>query len=200
VICHRATPHCPPGSRKYLSDKILFWVATLIHRKSSIFRLLEFLKEDNLSFSETQFEGALVDGLRVVPAHVIVWAVCAEFGYFKGGQQVSVAEALHGDGPKEAVTSDQGLAVLNRLYDNDRALLNGLDSDITQAELSFSQWKTKILDLEKQKRKIERKWKDFQPDFHLRGSQAVAAEENKGYDLKELSRIKMTLLEAEEGR
>ena len=200
VICHRVTPHCLPESRKYLNEKILFWVTTLIRRKSTIFRLLEMLKEDNHSFAEAQLEAVLVDGLRVVPVHVILWAVCTEFSRYKGDRQVSVAEALHGNGPKEAATSDQGLAVLNRLYENDRSLLTGLDSEIAQAELNFAHWKTKMLDLERQKRKIERKWKEFQPDLHLRGSQAVAAEENKGYDLKELSRIKMTLLEAEEAR
>jgi hypothetical protein len=200
LVCQRVAPNCSATSRKYLWNKILFWASTLIKRKSSIFRILEYLREDGVALSECQFEGTLLDGLRVLPAHVVIWAVCTEFAYYKGDQQLSIAEALHGDGPKEAATSDQGLAMLNRLYDNNRALVEGLEAEISQAELHFSQCRAKILDLEKQKRKIERKWKEFQPDLHLRGAQAAAAEENKGYDLTELSQIKMTLIEAEEER
>lgn len=200
VICHRIAPNSAAKSTKYLVRKILFWVNTLIQRKSSIFRMLEYLREDTDSFQRCQFDGSIIDGLRVVPVHVVIWAISTEFGYYKGDQRVSVAETLHGDGPKEVTTSDQGLAALNRLYDNNRALLNGLDAEINQAELNFSVLKAKILDIEKQIRRIERKWKEYQPNLDLRGIQARAAEENKGYDLKELSQLKMLLLETEEER
>jgi hypothetical protein len=200
VVCQRVTPNCSATSKKYLLHKVLYWVSTLVHRKSSIFRMLEYFREDSHGFSVSRFEGALIDGLRVLPAHAVIWAICTEFGHFKGDQQMSVAEALHADGPKEAVTSEQGLAMLNRLYDNNRALVEGLEADISQAELNFSQCRAKIFDLEKQKRKIERKWKEFNPDLTLRGAHAAAAEENKGYDLTELSRLKMMLIEAEEER
>ena len=201
IICHRLCPRSEAPMRRYLFQKCMMWTDALVHMQSSMFKIMEHLQDPTV-FDSCTFNGVEVDGLCVIPAHVVPWMVITEIGLYTASSEVTLPNDVCGDKPAGEVlaSTEQGISVLNHLYDNNREKVHKADADVAAVEMELSQAKARILLLEKKKRRIERKWKEYTPDHSLTGLLAAKAEESKGYDLTEIAALRAEIAEAEEGR
>lgn len=199
IICQRLTPRSGSSMRRYLFQKCMMWTDALINMQTSMFKILLHL-QDPAVFDECTFNGVEVNGQMVIPAHVVMWMVATEISYNSAAAEKSASQSEAPDkgAPIELSSTEQGIYMLNNLYDNNREKVHKANAEVDAVELELSHAKTKVLMIEKKKRRIERKWREYVPDHSLTGLLAAKAEETKGYDLEELAAVRTSLAEAEE--
>ena len=193
VICQTLTPNCSEKIRDYMIKRCLFWTDVLRQFKGSTFKLWQMLRSSS-SFYKSNYEGLTVKNLKVVPAHVLLWMVCTEISsYTDGTEHVAATDTTVSD----ETTTEQSIAMLNNVYYNDRAREKDMDQEIRIEEINLSQCNAHITKLRKRKRAVERKRKEYNPDFTLTGLKAKQAEANKGYDIVDISNIEAEIVEYE---
>jgi hypothetical protein len=191
VLCQNLTPDCPEAVRSYMMKRCLFWTDVLCSYKGSMFKVWQQLKNVG-SFFQCECRGLVVDGLQVVPAQVFLWMICTEMGSYADVTEQIVATDT---GVSDETTTEQSVAMLNNVYDQDRAREKAMDEALKLEEIELSQCNAHLLKLEKRKRQVERKWKEYSPDLTLRGLQAKQAEANKGFSVNDITDITAELIE-----
>lgn len=193
VLCQNLTPDCTDGVRNYMAKRCLFWTDVLCGFKGSMFTVSQRLKSVD-AFFQCEYKGLQVDGLKVVPAQVFLWMVCTEMGaYADVAEQVVATDT----GVSDETTTEQSIAMLNNVYDQDRAREKAMDEAIKLEAIELSQCNAHLLKLGKKKRQVERKWKDYSPDLTLQGLQAKQAEAHKGFSIDDITDLAAEITEFE---
>jgi hypothetical protein len=193
VLCQNLTPDCPEAVRNYMVKRCLFWTDVLCDFKGSMFKVWQQLKNVG-SFFKSEYKGLQVDGLKVVPAQVFLWMVCTEMGSYADVTEQIVATDT---GVSDETTTEQSVAMLNNVYDQDRAREKAMDEAIKLESIELSHCNAHLLKLEKRKRQVERKWKEYTPDLTLQGLQAKQAEANKGFSINDITDLSAEITEFE---
>ena len=193
VLCQSLTPDCSEEIRSYMVKRCLYWTDVLCRFKGSMFKVWQQLKNVT-SFYKCKCKGLNVDGLKVVPAQVFLWMMCTEMGSYADVTEQIVATST---GVSDETTTEQSVAMLNNVYDQDRAREKAMDEEIHLEEMELSQCNAHILKLEKKRRQVERKWKEYSPDLTLKGLQAKQAEANKGFSVSDITDLTAEITEFE---
>ena len=193
VLCQNLTPDCSEEVRNYMIKRCLFWTDILCKFKGSMFKVWQELKNIG-SFHDCEYKGLFVDGLKVVPAYVFLWMICTEMGSYADVAEQIVATDT---GVSDDTTTEQSIAMLNNVYDQDRAREKAMEAAIQVEVLELSHCNAHLRKLEKKKRQIERKWKEYDPDLTLRGLQVKQAEANKGFSVFDVTDLSAEITEFE---
>ena len=193
VLCQNLTPDCSEAVRAYMVKRCLFWTDVLCSFKGSMFTMSQQLKNVEAYF-QCEYKGLFVDDLKVVPAHVFLWMLNTEMDSYADVKEQIVATDT---GVSDETTTEQSIAMLNHVYDQDRAREKAMDEALRQETVELSHCTAHLLKLEKRRRHVERKWKEYTPDLTLRGLQAKQAEANKGFAVTDITDLTAEITEFE---